>query len=521
MTLIVKCDIIIQNKVKKRSKRLKKIICSIGILFLIVIISLNLIFTAKLEETECINIVNNNLLYITLNISLAILIYFLASKLNKRLENNEKKRKKIFYIALGIFISFNIIYALVVNPKVIGDSVHVCNLAQTFYRGNVEEFLPNVTYAGVTLKEYMQAYPQQLSLAFAYSIFFRIIYFDIMEFLRVLNVIGNIGIVIALYKINEQLSKQYKTNKTLLAILILTFISLPLLVTFIYGDIPSIALCLFSVYFMMKYIEGKTKKYFILATIFTMIAYMMRMNSLIFIIATVMYLILKASEGFNNRGWKENILNIIMIIIFIVATISPSLIVKNYYFAKYDLDKSKIYPNTSYFLMGMEKSSRGNGWYNEAIATKALKNPQDVKQEYVEKIKERITYFYKNPREAFEFYTMKIASMWTENTYSAVRNNNVKEEDFLENIINPLTFYQKALLIITCICSLIVLIQNRRNLSLELIFLLTIFVGGFTFHILWEAKSRYIIPYIIVLIPIASIKINEETFWDRLKKFSK
>lgn len=70
---------------------MKKIICSIGILFLIVIISLNLIFTAKLEETECINIVNNNLLYIILNISLAILIYFLARKLNKRLENNEKK----------------------------------------------------------------------------------------------------------------------------------------------------------------------------------------------------------------------------------------------------------------------------------------------------------------------------------------------------------------------------------------------------------------------------------------------
>lgn len=91
MILIVKCDIIIPNKVKKRSKRLKKIICSIGILFLIVIISLNLIFTAKLEETECINIVNNNLLYIILNISLAILIYFLARKLNKRLENNEKK----------------------------------------------------------------------------------------------------------------------------------------------------------------------------------------------------------------------------------------------------------------------------------------------------------------------------------------------------------------------------------------------------------------------------------------------
>ena len=54
------------------------------------------------------------------------------------------------------------------------------------------------------------------------------------------------------------------------------------------------------------------------------------------------------------------------------------------------------------------------------------------------------------------------------------------------------------------------LVQNRKNLSLELILLVTIFLGGFCFHILWEAKSRYIIPYIVVLIPVASVMISGE-----------
>lgn len=45
-------------------------------------------------------------------------------------------------------------------------------------------------------------------------------------------------------------------------------------------------------------------------------------------------------------------------------------------------------------------------------------------------------------------------------------------------------------------------------MSLELLFLVTIFIGGFAFHILWEAKSRYILPYIIALIPVASISVN-------------
>ena len=103
---------------------------------------------------------------------------------------------------------------------------------------------------------------------------------------------------------------------------------------------------------------------------------------------------------------------------------------------------------------------------------------------------------------------MKISSMWTENTYSAVRNNTVKNYN-LEWLIKPLTFYQKVLLILIGLCSFIILFQNRKNISLELLLLITVFVGGFLFHVLWEAKSRYIIPYIVILIPVVSIKVKQ------------
>ena len=137
----------------------------------------------------------------------------------------------------------------------------------------------------------------------------------------------------------------------------------------------------------------------------------------------------------------------------------------------------------------------------------ALRDPENIKKQYEEKVKERLSYFSKNIVYAFNFYIKKIASMWTENTYSAVRHNTIENYSF-ENLISPITFYQKVLLILMCLTSIIVIIQNRKNLSLEVIFLITIFIGGFAFHILWEAKSRYIIPYIVVLIPITAININ-------------
>ncbi len=494
---------------------MKKIIQIIGIIFLSIVIILNIFYTAKLDLSEHITITTNSIIYIISVIALGIIIFSITKVINEKIYNGEDTNKKqkikkyCYRTAFALYIIFQIAWVIIIRPGIVGDQIHACNLAQTFYRNNLEEYLPNLTYAGIPLRDYMQAYHQQISLAFVFSLVFRLIHFDGIAILRGFNIIATIAIVIALYKISQQLSKQYKTNKVLLFTLIFTFISLPMLTTFIYGDIPSLALCLFSVYFMMRYSETNEIKYPIWASIFTMIAYMMRMNSLIFIIATVIYLILNLIKGITKRQWKENIIKIGIIISYIIISIVPSSLVKNYYLNKYNMDKSKAYPNVSYFLMAMEESWRGKGWYNEARGELALKEPEKAKKEYPQEIKNRITYFMQNKKEAFEFYRDKIASMWAENTYSAIENNNVDYVP-LENIIGPLTFYQKALLLISCVCSLIVLIQNRKNLSLELLFLITIFIGGFAFHILWEAKSRYIVPYIIVLIPVASICI-----WNR------
>lgn len=494
---------------------MKKIILYIGIIFLATVIILNLIFTANLDASEHITINKNSIIYILGLILTGTLIYIINKIINKYFykeadpESNKKIRRIILTIFLSIYTIFNIIWLLTKMPPIVGDQIHVCNLAQTFYSGNVEQFLPNMTYAGIPLSEYMALYHQQIPLAFVYSIYFRMMHCDVIFILRSLNFIGNLLIIIALYKITNQLSKEYKTNKTLLFTQILTFMTLPMLSTFIYGDIPSLALCLFAVYFMMKYTETKKIQYPIFASLCTMVAYMMRMNSLIFVIATVIYLLLNLFKEFKQTIWKEKLINIIIIIAYILISLIPSALVKNYWLDKYNMDKNKSYPNISYILMAMEESYRGNGWYNESIGEPALRDPENAKIEYVERISKRLTYFKENIGYAFKFYIDKIASMWTENTYSAIRSNLMNDDDSLLKVTDPLTFYQKVLLLITCICSLINIIQNRKKLSINIIFLLTIFIGGFAFHILWEAKSRYIIPYIVVLIPIASICIKE------------
>lgn len=509
---------------------MKKLIQILGIIALAIVVVLNIVYTADMNSGEQISINFNNFLYIIGLIVTAVLIYWITKVINKHLYNgiNKEKKRKLRLIsvimAVSVYLVFCVLWIIFVRPGIVADSIHVLNLAQTYYRDNPNEFLPNLTYAGIPLIQYMQAYPHQVTLAFVYNMLFSILHCDLIILPRIFNIFFNLLIIFGLYKITGQLSKQYKTNKVLMFVLILTFFTIPMLTTFMYGDIPALALSIFSVFFMMKYTETKKIKYGVFASLLTMIAYMMRMNTLIFVIATVMYLVLNLFKDFKQKEIKEKIINLAVIAIFLILTFVPSSLVKTYYLHKYNLEEGKTYPSISYFFMAMEEGPRANGWYNETIAEPALrslKTGENISDEYKTKIKERLEYFTKNPGYTVNFYQKKLTTTWAESTYSALFNNGITEESNLKWIKAPLTFYQKALIILTFSCAIIVLIQKRKNLSLELIFLVIIFLGGFCFHILWEAKSRYIIPYIVVIIPIASIIISDERLTSKLKRVFK
>ena len=268
----------------------------------------------------------------------------------------------------------------------------------------------------------------------------------------------------------------------------------------------------------MKYTRTKKIRYAIYSSISSAFAYMLRMNILIFILAIIIYLLLDLIS--KKKDIKENIIKALVIIGFVMISILPASLTKTYFCNKYGLDKSKNFPTTGYLYMGMSEADSSPGWFNMTIGNISYLDIDNANDIYIEKIKERLEYFKNNPFYAIDFYTKKTNSMWAETTFAGVRYNisssyavgdNITYE-FDENFIKINSYvqiYQKALILVIFICSIIVIIQNRKNISNELILLLTIFIGGFLFHTLWEAKSRYIIPYIIALIPLASVEINK------------
>ena len=56
---------------------------------------------------------------------------------------------------------------------------------------------------------------------------------------------------------------------------------------------------------------------------------------------------------------------------------------------------------------------------------------------------------------------------------------------------------------------LFALLYRRKSWRLEQLFLLIVILGGFCFHTLWEAKSQYIFPYFVILLPYAAAGISD------------
>lgn len=508
------------------SKMAKNFAVMIAILCCTIILLLNIVYISQIKDVpeEIVDTSIYDIFNIMITFFLVAGIVSVSSNINKI---NLKRKTKII-----LFIMFIVIYGVaqifwinIRNATPAWDQDSVYSTAVKMYEDKFDELKGS---------QYLELCPQQITTALSFSIIFKLFSTTNVKLLQYINVVANILTVIAIILICKLLENKYKMNKVKTLILLGTFFTLPLLSTFIYGDLMSLSMCLFSVYFIMKYGTSNKKRFAIISTIFMSIGYMLRMNNLIFILALMIYLILLVINDCEERkNFKEICKKIILIILFIIISIVPTTITRNMIQSRLELDKDKKIPTVAYLCMGMQEGYRGNGWYNDYIMW-AWEDVETCKPLYENAIVERIKTFIKDPTYCVKFYVKKVASMWTENTYSSLWYNqtfNFKQVDgdnslesqkqmdeLLQEKTKKLLTYQKALIIIVFGTVILFLVKYRKNISNEIILLITIFIGGFLFHILWEAKSRYIIPYILILIPIASISFDDYNLEREIKE---
>ena len=487
----------------------KYFIIIVGIIVLSFLFIGNIIFYTDVAHdlSEITSIHFNNPIFIIILIIVGIIIYKLLDIIDIKLS---KKTKRILFVVIAfVFALVQIIWISYRDLYPYGDQLSVYNTAKNLYSGNTSELINNM---------YLQLCPQQINISIIWSIIFKLFHSTSIRIIQYINVFANVISLITLLKIAEELNSKYKINKTRLVFLFIAFIPIVLLSTFAYGDLPGLALSLLAILFILKYINYNKLLYLFISSIFISLACLIRINYIIFFIAILLYLLLNLIKKYN--GLKELLLKLLLIAIYSLIAFIPSELLKSSFQNNYKLKKEYAFPTSSYLYIAMTEGDKGNGWYNENIIY-AWEHPGKSNNYYKKQINKRLNYFKQNPLYFIEFYVKKELSMWTENTYqsvwynesfniSPVEKQNYNVDKRLLSVYRIIYMWQKMIVLMLISISIYYIFKNRKKLDNNILLFLLVFLGGFSFHTLWEAKSRYVIPYLIVLIITASLKINNK-----------
>jgi hypothetical protein len=173
-------------------------------------------------------------------------------------------------------------------------------------------------------------------------------------------------------------------------------------------------------------------------------------------------------------------------------------------------------PKSAWVMMGLQESRRGPGWYN-AETVELFGNmgddPAATDAAARREIAIRLKTFAADPGYAMQFFAKKISSQWDEPTFqcfwiSSVRTSFASSPQFIKNLLAgdlsaALERYLRVYELIVLLGALGYVLTGRREARTGALLFAVTFVGGFLFHIVWEAKGEYTLTYFVMLMPLA------------------
>ena len=434
-----------------------------------------------------------NLFVLALFLALLIFLTFLFKK-------KDFHKKTVLNIVLFLSLSFQFILGILhvfgADRVPGGDQAAIINAAESFTNGEYSLLLP---------ENYMGIYPQQLGqVVFIRAILtvFKSADYHLLQFILVLI---NTCSVYVIFRIIKELTES--DVLTMIGTLIAGFNPLTVFyTTWVYGDLPSIFFMLSASLMLIRYSRKKKISYLIAGIVFITLGFLVRKNTLIFMIA---FFILSVIKGICSKDKK-------LIIAGVCAVLIPLLVFRGISL-KYEkvsgIPHSDGLPTASFLYIGLSENNGHCGWYS-AFPMEYYNNGCDTdktSEVIMEKVKSRFDGMVHEPGYLKVFYRYKILSQWNEPLYQAAYYNLGHGEVHMEKVVSLVDrimafhfdkyvlFEDKIQMIIFAgmLFYFMFSIGKKGDLTWH-IFAVTI-IGGFLFSVIWEAKARYILPYYILM----------------------
>ena len=498
-----------------------------------------------------------------IGIIIAIAILYCLYKLKDKILSC--KLKTLIIISMMITLIIGISWVIMSQYTSASDSyrilINALSIPNDWRKVNYLQKFPY--QSGVLLYMLLYAYP-------LHNISTQTIYL-IMEYVNIIPVCLTTLMLILLTRelFNEKTAK-------ITAVLTSLFITIPLTVVQVYGNILSLPLTIACILLIVKTaniiknnhkIKRKTMKTIIInMSVLIMLSFIigaLKLNNVIIGIAMTLGIMIFTVELIAEHHKTKTIIGRtgkIAISVFFIAgiLIIPMMMTGEHASIKtveilrdYPFDENKQQPATVFIGMGMgDESDHGPGFYFYELGNETV-NVQKAEKKSRIIIHNRLNQLKEDPTSFIMFFANKIAYTWSEPTYSYatrpaktlydIRNNEqndnskgqlddtnwkpvVLNETFGQKIVDSeqlmiiLRTFTDGICIIIAIFALIGAYMNRKNIIINMIPAIAI-AGGFLFHIFWETQPEYAYTYFLLLIPYAAYGMNNNAIiLEKLKR---
>lgn len=465
---------------------------------------LNIIFnvTVSYDSDEIVTIHHSLGNGIIMLVIIAVAMAFLVL-MREKVES--KQEKQVFLVFTAFYCIAAAYLILNVDIALRADAGNVSTAAEKLRAGDLTIFQTG----------YLNMYPHQIGFVL-YD--YLLDYFSMNIAIQfIMNLLFVIGTNYLLYCISNLLFKDHLTN---LLTILLSFCFLPqfFFILFAYSNIPSFFFLTVAFYHLLKYTTARRTGNIIYAILSAVAAVFLRKNTMIGVIAMIIYLLLDLFKEHTRR-------NVLFIILLILGTVYPSGIVYSYFLQKTPVQDAGI-PTVIWVAMGtdIDNNVRGPGWYNRSsrltYTEDANRDPELAHELGVRKLEENVQKMKSEPRRAVAFFGKKIVTQWCEPVYQSIwsgpleTNKQYTHTRLLQSLYNGrkaerlVAFCCRTYMIALWGLAILFLLKDCiRTTGWEVAFMFLI--GGFLFHIIWEAKSQYIYQYLLGVVPFAAYSLSQ------------
>ncbi|MBO4980370.1 MAG: hypothetical protein J6C84_00515 [Lachnospiraceae bacterium] len=362
------------------------------------------------------------------------------------------------------------------------------------------------------LDSYFRVYPYQLGLAWTYAFFFRLFGTCSYQVLQSVNAVC-VGIsVYAGFRITRELFPG-RAARVWYLICALCFLPLPLYALFIYGESMGVCGSLLAIWGFLGYNrpgeeKGKKIGWWVMTVLSVSFAYLVRGALIIVWIAMAIIQFLLFLE---NKRWKA----LFMTLLILAAALGSSSLLQSQIERNEGTRLNQGMPAVLCMAMGLQENpepGKGQGTYNNYdwnLYQECGLNGEVAKAYALENIRERFSEWADNPADAVVFFKEKLLNQWTDPTFNVfVMTDNFEERPrWVEEIYKKESQAKMSSFLNSCqsvaylaLLAYFIRLAVRKKTPLACLPGL-ILIGGFLFSAIWEAKGRYVYPYVVMALP--------------------